>query len=342
MQRQCWRLLPKAGNIKNLKLVDEEIDDPNNEEVQIKIKAIGLNFADIFAIFGLYGATPEGSFVPGLEYSGEVIKVGANVSKFKIGDKVIGITKFGGYASVINIESTYITPLPNQWTFEQGAAYLVQVLTAYWALIELARIKRGETVLIHSAAGGVGLWANRIAKQFNAYTIGSIGTASKSKLLIEEGYDDYIVRDSTFRNKLTEKLKGRNLDIILDCIGGKILKAGYSILTKNGRMIIYGSARYAQPGNRPNYLKLILKYITRPKIDPQKMTEQNKLVAGFNLIYLYEMKERFGEILKDLQKYDLGTPVVGHVFEMEELPKAIRLFQTGKTTGKVVVRTEKE
>lgn len=342
MQRQCWRLIPKAGNIKNLQLVDETIAEPGDDEVQINIKAIGLNFADIFAILGLYGATPEGSFVPGLEYSGEVVKTGANVSRFSKGDKIMGITRFGGYASALNIDSNYITKLPDHWSYEQGAAFLVQVLTAYWALIELARIKKNETVLIHSAAGGVGLWANRIAKNFNAYTIGSIGSASKAELLKEEGYDDYIVRGKDFKSVLNQKLGDRALNIVLECIGGKIFKDGYSKLAKNGRMIIYGSARYAHTGNKPNYFKLIPKYITRPKIDPQKMTEQNKMIAGFNLIYLYEMKEKLGEILNDLQKYKVGDPYIGHVFGMKDLKKAIQLLQTGKTTGKVVVKVSED
>jgi len=337
MQRQCWRLLPKAGSINNLKMVEEPIQDPGSDEVQVAVKAIGLNFADIFAMFGLYGATPPGSFVPGLEYSGEVIKVGDAVTNVKQGDRIMGVTKFGGYASVINIDEAYVTHLPQDWTYEEGAAYLVQVLTAYWALIELARIRNGETVLIHSAAGGVGLWANRIAKQFDAYTIGSVGHASKFALLQKEGYDAHIVRGSDFGRQLQGALNGRPLDIVLECIGGKIFTAGMRQLNRNGRMIVYGSARYAQAGNKPNYAKLAWKYITRPRVDPQKMIEENKMIAGFNLIYLYDMKEKFDEALNGLKQFDLGRPTVGHNFSMPDIKKAIKLFQQGKTTGKVVV-----
>src|SRR5210317_1074922 len=113
MQRTAWRIMPKAGSIDNLKLVEESIEDPKEGEVQVQVKAIGFNFADIFAMFGLYGATPEGSFVPGLEFAGVVIKVGSGVKNVKEGQKVMGVTKFGGYASHLNIDPRYLVELPS-------------------------------------------------------------------------------------------------------------------------------------------------------------------------------------------------------------------------------------
>jgi alcohol dehydrogenase len=109
-------------------------------------------------------------------------------------------------------------------------------------------------------------------------------------------------------------------------------------MASEGRMIVYGSARYAQPGAKPNYLKLLWQYYKRPKLDPQKMIEQNKAVMGFNLIYLYERAELLHEILGELNKMDIGKPYVGHMFEFNKLKEAVNLFQTGKTTGKVVVK----
>ncbi len=340
MMRKAWRMVPKAGDIKNLQLVEEKIDDPDVNEVQVEVKSIGLNFADIFAMYGLYGATPDGSFVPGLEYAGIVKKAGKGVTAYKEGDRIMGVTRFGGYTSCLNVAQEYVTSLPEEWAFEEGAAFLVQVMTAYWALIELAKMKNGETVLIHSAAGGVGLWANRIAKNLGGYTIGTIGSSSKVELLKAEGYDDYIIRSEKFRSDLKDKLNGRPLNIVLECIGGQIFMDSYLNMALMGRMVVYGSARYAQTGSRPNYLKLIWQYYKRPKLDPQKMIEQNKAVFGFNLIYLYEMKEKMAEILEDLKRFDLGNPKIGHRFPFEEMKQAIQLFQTGETTGKVVVNVD--
>lgn len=337
MQRRSWRIIPKAGSIDRLKLVEESIDDPKDDEVQIQVKAIGFNFADVFAMFGLYGATPEGSFIPGLEYAGVVAKVGEKVTEYKEGQKVMGVTRFGAYTSHLNIDHHYLSELPDSWSFEEGAGFLVQVLTAYYGLIELANLKKDDVVLIQSAAGGVGIWANRIAKQMGAYTIGCVGDAKKLAFLKEEGYDDGFVRGENFRDDLKKALDGKPLNVVMECIGGKVLVDSYVTMAEMGRMIVYGSARYAQPGVRPNYLKLLWHYIRRPRIDPQKMIEQNKSIMGFNLIYLYEQAELMRQILNELDKMPLGKPYVGHQYSFEKLKDAIRLFQTGKTKGKVVV-----
>ncbi len=340
MQRKAWRMIPKAGSIDNLKLIEEPIDEPKAHEIQVEVKSIGFNFADVFAMFGLYGATPNGSFVPGLEFSGVVTKAGKDVREVAIGQRVMGVTRFGGYATHINLDERYVKPMPGGWSFEQGAAYLVQALTAYYGLLELGNLKKGDTVLVHSAAGGVGIWANRIAKHFGAYTIGCVGNESKLKLLEEQGYDQGFVRnEKTFRQDLKKVLDGRRLNIVMECIGGKILMGSYLAMAPEGRLITYGSAHYAQPGAKPNYLKLIWTYYKRPMLDPQKMIEQNKSVMGFNLIYLYENLDRMYEILNKLMKLDLGEPYVGHTFKFDQLREAVSLFQTGKTTGKVVVTT---
>ena len=337
--RRIFRI-DKAGNFKRLKQVKEKLADPAPGEVQIDIMAIGLNFADIFAVLGLYGATPQGRFVPGLEYAGVISKKGTGVTAYEIGDRVMGVTRFGGYATHLNIGSEYITPIPEKWSFQEGAAFLVQALTAYYALFKLGHIKANDTVLIHSAAGGVGLQANRMARCVGAYTIGTVGTANKVPLLEREGYKDYLVRGSDFKKHLEKKLKGRELNIVMECIGGKVLKAGYDLLAPQGRMICYGSARYGSRRDTPNWLRLAWLYLTRPKIDPQKMIESNKAVLGFNLIWLYEKKELLAEILHEMQQLDLPAPFIGHEFDFDALKEALRFFQTGKSTGKIVINVQ--
>ena len=338
VDRKAWRI-SKAGNLKNLVLTKESLAPPWEGEVQVAVRAIGLNFADIFAMFGLYSATPEGSFVPGLEYAGEIIETGQNAGTCQIGDKVMGVTKFGGYTNRLNIDHKYIVPLPANWTFEEGAAFPVQALTAYYALIELGHLKKHQTVLIQSAAGGVGLLAHQIAKKFDAFTIGSIGHKSKIPILEKAGYDRIIVRDKNFKNNLAEALDSRELTLVLECVGGRFFKDSYQALCKTGRIIVYGSARYAQSGNRPDFVRLVYKYLTRPKVDPQKLIEDNKSVMGFNLIWLYEKYDLFKRVVGDLMELRLDPPLVGHSFSLDDLPQAVRLFQSGKTVGKVVVRT---
>ena len=337
MERLAYRI-SKAGSINNLKLITENLSDPAENEVTIQVKAIGLNFADIFAIQGLYSATPKESFVPGLEYSGIIIKKGSEVGEFEIGDKVMGAIRFGAYTTYLNINKNYILKLPNGWSFEEGAAFIVQSLTAYYSLVELGNIKDQSTVLIHSAAGGVGLYANRIAKRFNAYTIGSVGSSNKIDLLKKEGYDDVIVRGDDFSEKLKKSLGNRDLNIVLECIGGKIFSESFKQMSAGGRIIVYGAAQFSTGGSSPNYLKVLTKYLTRPKVDPLSLSDKNKSVMGFNLIYLWDKVELMKKYLNNILGMNLPKPLIGEVYEFKDLLSTIKKFQTGQTVGKVVVR----
>ena len=158
IERQVYRM-HKAGSLTDLVMQTETMDDPKEDEVCVRVKSIGLNFADIFAIQGLYSATPKGTFIPGLEFAGEIIAVGSAVKEWSVGNRVMGVTRFGGYVSHINIDHRYVVALPPGWRFEEGAGFLVQGLTAYYALSELGNLQKCSTVLIHSAAGGVGIVA---------------------------------------------------------------------------------------------------------------------------------------------------------------------------------------
>ncbi len=336
MKRKFYIL--KAGSINNLSLKEGELPEPAEYEITVEIKSIGLNFADIFAMLGIYSATPKGKFIPGLEYSGIVLKKGNSVHNVSAGDKIMGLTRFGAYATHLNIDADYVVKLPVEWNFEEGSAFLVNVLTAYYALIELGNIQNGQTVLIHSAAGGVGIYANRIAKKFNAYTIGTTGSPAKTDLLKKEGYNDFIVRDKNFKQVLQEKLANRELNLVLECIGGKIFKQSYEMLASQGRLITYGSANFTPAGNRLNLFKAVYNYLTRPKIDPLKMINTNRSVMGFNLIWLWDKKKQFAQMLNEIEKLNLEKPVTGKVFTFENLPSAVKYLQSGKSTGKVVVK----
>jgi alcohol dehydrogenase len=336
MERLAYRI-NKAGSINNLKLVSENLPDPAEDELTVQVKAIGLNFADIFAIQGLYSATPKDSFVPGLEYSGIVIKKDTEVSEFEIGDKIMGVIRFGAYANYLNINKNYVSKLPTDWSFEEGAAFTVQSLTAYYSLVELGNINDQSVILIHSAAGGVGIYANRIAKKFNAYTIGTVGNDKKIEVLKKEGYDDVIVRGNDFSKKLKQSLDGRNLDIVLECIGGKIFAESFKQMSAGGRIIVYGAAQFSTGSSSPNYLKVLTKYLTRPKVDPLSLSDKNKSVMGFNLIYLWDKVELMKKYLSNILEMKLPKPMIGEVFEFKDLLSAVKKFQTGQTVGKVSV-----
>ena len=338
MKRLAYRL-NKAGSIEKIKLVEEKLEEPANSEVTVEVKAIGLNFADLFAIQGLYSATPKGSFVPGLEYSGIIINKGKDVKDYQVGDKVMGAIRFGAYTTHLNIDTRYIIKLPEEWSFEDGASFIVQALTAYYSLVELGNIGENYIVLINSAAGGVGIFANRIAKKFNAYTIGTIGSESKQNFLIQEGYDEVIVRRDNFGEQLKTKLGDRKLDLVLESIGGKIFEESFNALATSGRIIIYGGAQFMSQSSRPNYFKILYKYLTRPKVDPLSLSNTNKSIMGFNLIYLWDRPDELQVMIKEILNMNLKKPHIGKIFSFKNLMEALRYFQSGRSIGKVIVNT---
>jgi len=334
--RLVYRQL-RTGSLHRLQQRTEPLPACRPDEVTIAMRAIGLNFADLFALFGLYSATPTGTFIPGLEVAGEVQAIGAGVNTLKPGDPVMGVTRFGAWASHLNVDHRYVRPLPSGWSFEAGAAYPVQALTAYYALCSLGNLQSNQTVLIHSAAGGVGLLANRIAKRFDAFTVGTVGHGDKLVVLEEEGYDRGIVRGRDFPRQLAKALEGRPLDLVLECIGGRILKASLHQLAPRGRLVVYGAARYASCGSRPAYWKLLGQYLRRPRLDIEALISENKSVMAFNLIHLYDQTETLSSLWEGLEQLKLPPSRIGEVFPFAELPAAIRGLQSGRTVGKVVV-----
>ncbi len=339
MKRKIY-FLKKAGSLNNMQLSDDEIPTPFENEVTIQIKSIGLNFADVFCIQGLYKAAPKFNLIPGLEFSGIVINKGDNVEEFSVGDRVIGVTKFGAFTTHINIDKNYLMKLPADWTFEEGASFVVQSLTAYYALKELGNIKPGQIILIHSVAGGVGIYANRIARKFNCTTIGTVSTQSKIEKIKNEKVDFILVRDKDFIHRLKDILRDKKIDLLLESLTGKYFKDTFDLLAPQGRAIIYGASNFATHTSFPNFLELAFKYFTRPKVDILKLIEQNRSVMGFNLIWLYEKKEYLKKLLDEIIALQLEKPFIGEIFNFNQMHQAIKKFQSGKTFGKIVVNVD--
>jgi alcohol dehydrogenase len=296
-----------------------------------------LNFADIFAIFGIYSATPPTPFTPGLEFSGTVIGIGKGKSRFRIGDRVMGATRFGGYSSHIVQKEEYLFLIPKKWSFEVGAAFPVQALTAFYALYPLGNCKTGDVVLIQSAAGGVGLLANQFAKRSGAITIGSVSSRDKIPILEENGYDHSIIRSKHFREEMHSILDGRALNLVLECVGGSVFRDCYELLSPMGRLITYGSANFTPSTTTINYLSTAFRYITRPKIDPLRMISDNKSVMGFNLIWLWNNIDILAGYMKEIMNTKPNPQKVGLVMQWNELHNALNIFRSGKTVGKVVI-----
>ena len=337
--KKLWKI-KQAGNINNLTLTEEKLPVLDDDKIRIATRAVGLNFADIFALVGLYSATPKGSFTPGLEFAGIITEVGKNIDTYAVGDRVFGVTRFGGYSSVIDSLPQYCYVLPENWSFAEGAAYPAQTLTAWYAIKELANVKAGQNVLIQSAAGGVGYQALQICKSIQARGIGNVSTLEKKEFLADRGFRDVFVRNpNLFAKQVRELLAGQELHVVLDAIGGKIQQHSYDLLTATGRLVIFGAAEYTPTKRRPNYIKSIWKYLSRPRYDSLQLISDNKSVMGFNLIWLWDKVEVLQPMFSEMQTHDL-KPYVGKEFSFNEALAAIDWLKSGKSIGKVVLKVD--
>lgn len=334
--RRAWRIA-KAGAISDLKLVEEPLGVLDPASIRIQVKSVGLNFADIFALTGLYSATPKGSFVPGLEFAGIVTEVGAAANThLNAGDRVYGCTRFGGYADCLDVLPHHCRKMPADWRFAEGAAFPVQSLTAFYALTDLGAVKPGQLVLVHSAAGGVGLQAMRMLRQMGAIPIGTVGSRAKCQFLQQQGFDEVIVRGADFADQLKSQLAGRPLHAVLDGIGGKVQKQSFEALAPTGRLVVFGAAEFT-PGDKPHWLKAAWLYLNRPRYDVMDMISSNRSVLAFNLIWLWQEQQLFESLLDGCAGLDLPAPHVGHEFAFERAHEAIECLRSGGSVGKVVL-----
>jgi synaptic vesicle membrane protein VAT-1 len=347
--RSVWRIAA-AGSLDRLERALDDLAPPGPGEARVRVAAIGLNFADVFACLGLYSATPRGAFVPGLECAGVVETLGPPHTRgapggraVAPGDRVMVLTRFGGYATALNVDSRYLVPIPEGWTMAEGAAYPVQALTAWYGLVSLGALAPGHVALVHSAAGGVGLHATTMAHALGATVVGTVGYADKVPLLAARGLarTHVVVRDPAhFGAQLDAALAvlgARGFDLVFDALAGPFFLPALARLAPEGRHVLYGAAAFMPRGTRTNWVRLAWQYRCRPRLDPMKLIDTSRSVMGFNLIGLFEHAERLPASAAAALALDGAAPHIGARFSFDALPRALRALQGGRTTGKVVV-----
>jgi len=347
--RQAWRI-PRAGSLARLQLASESLAAPGPGEVRIRVEAVGLNFADIFACLGLYSATPSGSFVPGLECAGVIESIGpaaGEPSSWQPGDRVMALTRFGAYATQLNVATKLLHRVPEGWSAVQAAAYPVQGLTAWYGLVELGRVTQGETVLVQSAAGGVGLLALEMLRTLGAQTIAVVGNEAKRNFLVQHrGLDPARVilrRPRTFARDLDVALAhvgSEGLDCVLDAVLGPAFTPSLARLRPAGRYVLYGAADFMGQHAQPNYAALAWRWLRRPRLDPLAMISANQSLLAFNLIWLWDQAARLPGAYAALGRLLGGPPGPIEEFPFAQAPEAMRRLQSGQSIGKLVLRIE--
>jgi NADPH:quinone reductase-like Zn-dependent oxidoreductase len=312
---------------------------PGLGEVCVRVKAVGVNFADVMMRMGLYPGAPKIPFTPGYEAAGVVAELGPDVSVWKQGDRVIVPTNYGGYSDRLIVRADELFRLPEGKSFEAGAALAVNYLTAYEALIEQGNLQEGRRVLIHGAAGGVGIAAVQIAKIFGAQIFGT-ASASKHGALKAQGVHrpiDY--RSEDFERVVREETHGRGVHIALDPVGGKSYIKSYRSLAKGGKLIVYGFSA-STDGRRRNWLRVAWQVLRTSRFSPFDLMNQNRGVIGIHLGRMTDQKE----ILVPAMRRIVGwweegkiEPMVGASFPLEQARLAHEYIQDRKNIGKVVL-----
>jgi len=305
--------------------------------VRIRVHAAGINFSDLLARQGLYPDAPKPPCTVGYEVAGAVDAVGDGVTSFRPGDLVVATTKFGGQSELVVAPASSVFPLPPGWTFEQGAAFPVVYLTAHHMLVRVAAVQRGETVLVHAAAGGVGLAVAELGRILGFRVLG-LASASKHDVLREYGVEPLDGRDPRWYDAVRAAAP-RGVDVVLDAVGGDSWRHGYRLLAPAGRMICYGASALSE-GPRRNLLKILWQVLRFPQFGPLALMNNNRSVAGVNLGHLWNDRElldpQIGALLGYAREGKL-TPRVDRAFPLAEAAAAHQYIHERRNVGKVVL-----
>ena len=337
-------VIPKNGGPEVLRV--EERPDPvaGPGEVLIEVRAAGINFADLMARSGMYPDAPKTPSVIGYEVAGDVAAVGDGVKSFSVGDRVAGGTRFGGYAELVATREQDALPLPDELSYEQGAAIPVNYGTAYAGVVMMGGLREGDRLLIQAAAGGVGIAATQIAKLRGAEIFGT-ASGSKHDAIRAQGVDHAIdYRTQDFEAEVMRITNGEGIDIAFDAIGPSSFRKDYRLLRPGGRLICFGLAE-AQSGegrNIPGLLKGLasMTTATMPWWKSMAMMNENKGVFGLNMLGWWDQEGDLSRVIEPLAA-DLESgriqPVVAESFPFDRAGDAHRFIHERRNVGKVVL-----
>lgn len=327
------------GDVGVLKVEEQADPVPQKGHVLIRVKASGLNFADILARQGLYPDAPPKPCVMGYEVSGLIESVGDEVDQTWLGKPVIAMTRFNGQAEVVTVPAPQVFERPENLSFEQGAALPVNYLTAWALLVTMGGLKKDEAVLIHNAGGGVGLAALDIARHIGARTFGT-ASASKHEFLKQRGLDHAIdYRKQDWLSILMDLTGGRGVELVIDPLGGKSWQQSYRALRATGRMGVFGMSTASASGIRGK-LRALKALAQTPRFHPLGMMNRNRGVFGLNLGHMWREGDKVAgwtrEIVRGVEEGWI-RPHVDRAFPFDQVADAHRYIEARKNIGKVVL-----
>ena len=297
---------------------------PGQGELQVRIQARGVQYVDVLMLARKYQFRPEPPFIPGGEGAGEVIAIGPDVKGFKPGDRVMSRQRLGAFAQLGNCKAEECDLIPPRMSLEEAAVFRNVYHTAYHALLQRGRLKAGDWVLIHGAAGGIGLPAIQIAKLYGAHVIATASTEEKRSVCLEEGADHAIEYQGGFRDKVMDLTGGRGVDIVYDPVNGPTFEESLRCLAWGARILILGFLGGAPALARTNYL--LIKGIDAIGVRIGGLTEAHPEIAAANVKTLVELAAQ-GKL----------KPRIWRRFLLERAADAVRALIDREVIGKAVL-----
>jgi NADPH:quinone reductase-like Zn-dependent oxidoreductase len=303
-------------------------------EVLIEVRAAGVNFADLMARLGLYADAPKPPCVVGYEVAGRVTALGEGVGDhLSVGDRVVAPVRFGGYAERVSAQADGVVPLPDALSFEQGAAVPINYVTAWEALVRSGNLQPGERVLIHAAAGGVGIAATQIARRAGAEIW---GTASPAKHDAIRGFG--VEHPIDYTRPGWERSVPK-LDLVMDALGGASFRRSYALLRAGGRLVCFGASGVVA-GEKRNLVAAARTALRMPRFNLLKQMSESKAVIGLNVLTLWDdlgTAERWTEPLGQMLADGTIDPVVAETFPFDRAGDAHAFISARRNVGKVVL-----
>jgi NADPH:quinone reductase len=313
----------EVGGPEAMELVELPLPQPKPNEAVVKLGAAGVNFIDVYFREGRYKAPLP--LIPGSEGAGTVTAVGAEAKSVKLGDRVAWAGVQGSYAEYACVPADRLVPVPLDISNEQAAAAMLQGMTAHYLLHDTFPLKRGQTALVHAAAGGVGLLLVQMAHHIGARVIATVSTEEKAKLATEAGADEIILYSQADFEVETKRLTaGKGVDVVYDSVGKTTFEKGLNILKPRGMMVLFGGSSGAVPPF--DLITLSVKgslYVTRPTLANYIATREDLLArssAIFNMMAAGKLKLR-----------------IGHTYSLADAQTAHRDLEGRKTTGKLLL-----
>lgn len=337
-------VIHKPGDYQRLEVEQHPDPTPGPGEVLIAVQAAGVNYADCVTRMGLYASARHYvgyPITPGFEVAGTVAAAGQEVEDLEPGTPVMGVTRFNAYASRLVVPRSQVFPIPAGFTVEQAAGFPTAFLTAWFALFELAHPHRGDLVLVHSAAGGVGGALVQLGRIAGARVLGVVGAAHKVDSVRSLGAEAVIDKSSEDLWGAAERLAPGGYQVILDANGVATLRQSYRHLAAPGKLVVYGfHSMLPRVGGRPGWPRLAWDALRTPRFSPFDMTTHNRSVLSFNLSFLFERSDLFGRAMGDLLRW-VGEgrlrPPLTTSYPFARVREAHRDLESGRTVGKLVL-----